>query len=61
MEIIPLRRLIWSDARGEYVEMDSCGYQVVAKDGRVLATSDTRESAMREACEQILLPKPKCV
>lgn len=61
MEIIPLRRLIWSDAKGEYVEMDSYGYQVVARDGKVLATSDTREGALRAACEQILLPKHKYV
>lgn len=61
MEIIPLRRLTWSQARGEYVEMDSYAFQVRAKDGRILATEDTRDSALRAACERILLPNQKCV
>lgn len=61
MEIIPLRRLTWSQARGEYVEIDSYGYQVRANDGRVLSTGETREEALRRASEFILLPEQKCV
>lgn len=61
MEIVPLRRLTWSDARGEYIEMDSYAFQVRAKDGRVLATEDTRDLALRAACERILLPNRKLV
>lgn len=57
MQIIPLTRLTWSEERGEYIEMDSYGYQVLAKDGRVLATGESREEAMLAASKFILLPK----
>lgn len=54
MQIIPLTRLTWSEERGEYAEMDSYGYQVLANDGRVLSTGETREEAMMKASEAIL-------
>lgn len=55
MQILPLQMLVWSDARGEYSEMGSYGYQVLAKDGKVLATGETREEAMQRASEFIHL------
>ncbi len=54
MQILPLTRLTWSEERGEYSELDSYGYQVLANDGRVLSTGETREEAMLEASAAIL-------
>lgn len=61
MEIVPLRRLTWSDVRGEYIEMDSYAFQVRAKDGRVLSIGETRDEALHRASEFILLPNQKTV
>ncbi len=59
MQITPLSRLTWSERRGEYVEMDSYGYQVLANDGKILAVGETREEALSRASEFLLLPKSR--
>jgi hypothetical protein len=58
MYIQPIRRRVWNEHKSEVEELpDIYGYAVIASDGKtVLAESESREEAMREACKRILLP-----
>jgi predicted RNase H-like HicB family nuclease len=62
MEIIPLRRMRWSEQRDEYEEEDGeYGYEVRDNSGKSLAFGETREEALNQASAKILLPKKMLV